>query len=235
MIKYCFIKDEETGLVQLGAGCSDEYYEAICSTIRNRYKLLPYLYSVGAGVHFDDGMLIRPLMFDFNADEKALSVSDQFMLGDSLMVCPMIEDADQRNVYLPKGCDWYEFNLSDIYDNGKDIENLPCRRFEGGQTIEYTCGLDNIPVFVKVGSIIPVKKPLAGSEYMKDEDIDVLVYPGCDAEFSLYEDAGDGYGYESGEFSITRLIWNDKEKAFSYETSGDDKFFKPGFRPYVLR
>ena len=213
----------------------DAYYEAICSTIRNRYKLLPYLYSVGAGVHFDDGMLIRPLMFDFNADEKALAVSDQFMLGDSLMVCPMIEDADQRNVYLPKGCDWYEFNLSDIYDNGKDIENLPCRRFEGGQTIEYTCGLDNIPVFVKAGSIIPVKKPLAGSEYMKDEDIDVLVYPGCDAEFSLYEDAGDGYGYESGEFSITRLIWNDKEKAFSYETSGDDRFFKPGFRPYVLR
>ncbi len=202
----------------------DKYYEAICSTIRNRYKLLPYLYSVGAAVHFNDGLMIRPLMFDFNDDRKALEISDQFMLGDSLMVCPLVEDSDHRDVYLPEGSTWYEFDLNKLYGNNDDISSLSCERFEGGQQIECTCRLDSIPVFVKAGSIIPVKKPLGSSEDMKDEDIYVLVFPGSDAEFSLYEDSGDGYGYENGEFCMTKLSWNDKDRDFSFETTGDERF-----------
>ena len=202
----------------------DKYYDAICNTIRNRYMLLPYLYSLGAGVHFDDGMLIRPLMFDFNNDERAIAISDQFMLGDNLMVCPIVEDSDTREVYLPEGCNWYEFNLNRIYDNWESISNLSCRLFEGGQTIECTCNPDSIPVFVRAGSVIPVKRPMQCSDQMKNGNIEVLIYPGSDAAFTLYEDLGDGYGYESGEFSITKLSWKENERSFSIETSGDARF-----------
>ncbi|WP_051656419.1 glycoside hydrolase family 31 protein [Butyrivibrio sp. AE3004] len=218
----------------------DNYYEAICKTIRNRYKLIPYIYSLGAAAHLDDGMIMRPLMFDFSNDKKAVEISDQFMLGDSLMVCPIVNDQDEqvkctdetsevsdmdtRSIYLPKGSCWYEFNLGDFFEEEDNEITSSYRYYEGGRSIEYQCPLNRIPVFVKAGSIIPVKKPQGCTDEMKDEDIEVLIYPGCDTKFRLYEDAGDGYGYENGEYCITELIWDDENKSFSYNTYGNIKF-----------
>ena len=59
---------------------------------------------------------------------------------------------------------------------------------------------------------------------MKNKDIEVLVYPGRDAIFKLYEDAGDGYGYEQGEYCVITLVWEDFEKKFSYSSEGDKSF-----------
>ena len=59
---------------------------------------------------------------------------------------------------------------------------------------------------------------------MKGEDIEVLVYPGADASFTLYEDAGDGYGYEKGEYCVTEIKWNDSQKELSYSSEGDIRF-----------
>ncbi|WP_049944984.1 glycoside hydrolase family 31 protein [Butyrivibrio sp. AC2005] len=231
----------------------DKYYEAICETIRNRYKLIPYIYSLGAFVHLEDGMIMRPLMFDFNNDEKAVGISDQFMLGDSLMVCPIVEesgvkdkcgeenfaesDIDTRNIYLPKGAGWYEFTLGELIEDDMNRLNPAIKNYteesgsasfhkyyEGGQTIRYQCPINRIPVFVKAGSIIPTKKPQGCTDAMKGENIEVLIYPGADAEFRLYEDAGDGYGYENGEYCITELSWNEEAKSYSYSSSGDLRF-----------
>ncbi|WP_408072138.1 TIM-barrel domain-containing protein [Butyrivibrio sp. JL13D10] len=264
----------------------DKYYEAICETIRNRYRLMPYIYSLGAAAHFDDGMMIRPLMFDFGDDEKAVGISDQFMFGDSLMVCPFVHDSkpkndaqgltvdgtetedvqlsqelpvdatetgetqlsqgltvdgtetgevqlslgstgdvtDIRDVYLPSGSDWYELDLRAIFVKKEKGEKFSCKRYEGGQTIQCECDMDRIPVFVKAGSVIPTKKPLGCTDDMADEDIEVLIFPGADANFNLYEDAGDGYGYENGEYCITRLSWSEADKTFSWKTTGDEKF-----------
>ncbi|WP_026510677.1 glycoside hydrolase family 31 protein [Butyrivibrio sp. LC3010] len=190
----------------------DKYYEAICDTIKNRYKLLPYIYSIGAAAHFDDAMIIRPLMFDFASDGKAVDIADQFMFGDSLMICPVISESDRREVYLPSECDWYDFYTDEV--------------FNGGQTIQYTSPLESIPVFVRAGAIIPTGKPAGCTEYMDGDDIEVVIYPGADTKFRLYEDAGDGYGYENGEYVITDFSWNDKDRNFSYESVGDMRFRK---------
>ncbi|MBE5859822.1 MAG: DUF5110 domain-containing protein [Butyrivibrio sp.] len=188
----------------------DAYYEAIKSTITERYRLLPYLYSIGAGASIEDGMIIRPLLFDFPGDRNVRDITDQFMLGPSLMVCPLTSAEDTRRVYLPAGMAWFDYYTGDIYD--------------GGQYIRYECSLDRIPVFVPEGSIIPVKEPGMCTDDMKEEDITLRIYPGRDAFFELYEDEGDGYGYEEGEYTITHIKWKDSEEKVSHHTTGDVRF-----------
>ena len=79
-----------------------------------------------------------------------------------------------------------------------------------GNYTKYARDLDRIPVFVKAGSVLPVKMPGCCTDAMKDTPIEAVVYPGADGIFDLYEDAGDGYGYRQGEYCVTRLQWKDK-------------------------
>ena len=184
----------------------DEYYEAIVSAIRGRYRLFPYIYSVGAMASIRDDMIIRPLFFDYPDDENICEISDQYMFGPSLMVCPIVSSVDKRKIYLPSGNDWYDYYTGDFY--------------EGGRTIEYECPLDRIAVFVAAGSIIPVSEAVASTEYFKSGTIDVRVFPGKDAFFDRYDDDGKSYGYERGEYSITRITWDEKSGRLS---SNNDK------------
>lgn len=135
------------------------------------------------------------------------------------MVCPVtrpmyfdldgaIDSKDNSiSVYLPEGTGWYDFYTKKYY--------------EGGQDISVNAPIDRIPVFVKEGSIIPMTefKPYVTAH----DEIYASVYPGKDAEFNLYEDAGDGYGYENGEYSFTTLKWSDEDKTL---TSSDGREIK---------
>lgn len=173
----------------------DKYYEAIVSAINGRYRLLPYIYSVGADASLNDGMIIRPLFFDYPNDEKACEINSQYMFGPSLMVCPVVSPDDKVTVYLPKGKKWYDYYTGEVY--------------EGGRSFEYTCPLERIAVFAAEGSIIPLTEPKASTEFMRDGEIEIKLYPGKNAQFYLYEDEGDGYGYETGNYKITKLTWDD--------------------------
>ncbi|WP_341677912.1 TIM-barrel domain-containing protein [Niveibacterium sp. SC-1] len=101
----------------------------------------------------------------------------------------------ERRVYLPKGCDWYDFYSGE--------------RHAGGQTLSVATPVARIPLFVRAGSLLPLGPVVTHSEAQLGRPIEVVVYPGADAEFALYEDAGDGYDYEQGEFTLTRLVWDD--------------------------
>jgi alpha-D-xyloside xylohydrolase len=155
-------------------------------------------------------MIMRPLFFDFSEDEKASGIPDQYMLGDSLMICPVTGEEDRRDVYLPEGTGWYDM-LTEKY-------------YEGGRSVEMCCNLAHIPVFVKAGSLIPGKEAADCTDRQKGAATEVVVYPGKDAAFRLYEDAGDGYGYEQGEYCITELKWEEAKQAFSAKTTGDMRF-----------
>jgi alpha-D-xyloside xylohydrolase len=108
---------------------------------------------------------------------------------------PIHDVARTREVYLPAGSDWYDFHSG--------------QRFQGGQAITAAAPLDDIPLFVRAGSIIPIGPVLQSTSEKSSEPIELRIYPGADAHFTLYEDAGDGYGYENGEFSLTRIRWDD--------------------------
>ncbi len=183
-------------------------YDAIAATIRLRYRLMPYIYSLAGGVWRDNGMMIRPLLFDFPHDRRAVATADAFMLGPSLLVCPVTEpmlygresaplNRPQRwTCYLPAGCDWYDF-----WDG---------TRYTGGREVTVDTPLDRIPLFVRAGGIIPMAEGLQYADQKPETPLEICVWRGADGAFDLYDDAGDGYGYERGEYAATPLRWDDK-------------------------
>lgn len=194
------------------------FYDTIIKFIKLRYKLLPYIYSLGARVHFEDYTMMRSLLFDFAKDKKVKEISDEFMLGDSILVCPVttpmyydtnskvLEGTDKtREIYLPKGTDWYDFWTN--------------KRYRGGQSMMAEAPIEKLPVYIKAGAIIPTAEDLNYADEVKDKTIKVLVYLGADGEFTLYDDDGDNYSYEEGQYVFIRLVWKDKERVFEIENA----------------
>ena len=173
----------------------EPYYESILSSIRLRYRLLPYTYSIASRVSREGYTMTRALAFDFPDDAQVLDLKDEFMFGPSLLVAPITESANSRRVYLPKGCGWRDF-----YTN---------RHFEGGQWITAEAPISRIPLYVRDGSILPLGPDVEYAD-QSPAPVEMLVYPGADASFALYQDAGDGYAYEQGDFSTQGFTWDEK-------------------------
>lgn len=192
-------------------------YDALLEANHQRYRLLPYLYSAAADVWRKNGTMMRMLLFDFPDDKRAVDCSDEYMLGPALLVCPVTEPMyDQagktKAVYLPAGTCWYDFWTG--------------KKYQGGQEITVHTEIGSIPVFVRAGSIIPVTAYGSSTAEMEGRDIKLLVYTGEDGTFTLYEDAGDGYGYENGEYCLTAICYQEKTGAVSIQTQGQEQFRK---------
>ncbi|MCR5118692.1 MAG: DUF5110 domain-containing protein [Lachnospiraceae bacterium] len=179
------------------------FYDALVSANRRRYELMPYIYSLAGLVHVRDGLMIKPLVYDFTGDKDVRDIFDQYMFGDEMMVCPVTEpvyfgrdkkENITRSVYLPAGCDWYDLYTDESY--------------EGGQWIEAAAPLEKIPVFIKAGSIIPMTEAALSVAELKG-DIVMHVFPGRDGTFTMYEDAGEGYEYENGAYTLREYVWDD--------------------------
>lgn len=191
-------------------------YDALLSAIKMRYQLLPYIYSTSWQVHQNDDSFMRALMMDFKDDPKALDNNREFLFGRSLLVAPIVEalytpekiqkevTADWTakktyDVYLPQGTQWYDYWTNE--------------RLEGGQTVKADGTLAHCPVYVKAGSILPLcKKEVMNANIADWQTLDMIVYPGADAVFTLYEDEGDNYNYEQGAYSTITLQWNDRKR-----------------------
>lgn len=188
-------------------------YDALVRFIRLRYRLMPYIYSLAGASFLFGAPMMTPLGLAF-PDDPTASSSTEFLFGPSLLVAPVLEPAPggehRMSVYLPAGCGWYDF-----------WTNV---RYEGGQELCIPVTLDTIPVFVREGSVLPlaVGEPCHTGE-IDPTRLDIRVYTGANGVFALYEDEGDGYGYENGAYAITQLFWEDGR--FSASVSGG----YPGF------
>ena len=170
-----------------------KYYDALLKTNRLRYRLLPYIYSEAGKVWLEDKSLIRWLAFDFAEDRKVWDIKDQYMFGEALMVCPVLEPMKtERTVYFPKGCDWY-----DLYTG---------KKYEDGTTVSVKADPDTIPVFVKSGSIIPMCEPALSTEELGN--VEFKKFGDGECRYMYYTDAGDGYGYENGEYFLKEIVLN---------------------------
>lgn len=170
--------------------------------LRLRYRLMPYIYSLGWQSHQTGEPFMRGLFLDFPNDSKVADIGDEYMFGSALLVAPVTEQGTtSRQVYLPAGSDWFDFWTNKF--------------FHGGQTITATAPIDTIPLFVRAGSILPI-----GTEVESTNDkqaiAEIRVYPGADAHFSLYSDDGTTYAYEDGTNTITGLSWDDRKHRFSH-------------------
>ncbi|MBO4663235.1 MAG: DUF5110 domain-containing protein [Bacteroidaceae bacterium] len=173
-------------------------YDAIRACMEMRYRLMPYIYSLTAAVHFSDYTMMRPLVMDFGSDKRALGVGYQFMFGPSLMVCPVYQyGARARKVYFPKDNVWY-----DLF-SGKVVS-------EGGEEKFVGAPYEHIPLFVRAGSIIPLGPQIEYTRQKPADNIRLYIYKGADGEFSLYEDEGVNYGYEAGRYATIRFTYDDE-------------------------
>ena len=191
----------------------DKIYDAIEKFINLRYILLPYIYSTSWDVTANQYSMMRALVMDFTTDKQALDINDEYMFGQSILVCPvtkgmyskdMKEDFSaikSRELYLPKGTEWFDFWTGEKYI--------------GGQKIVKETPIDIMPLYVKAGSILPVGPKVQYATEKKWDNLEIRVYPGADGEFTLYEDENDNYNYEKGVYSTITFSWNDAEQTLT--------------------
>ena len=172
-----------------------------------RMQLIPYLYTCFAEYTFYGRPPIRAmnLVDGFSAVDKIevgklnstdnpyaeatkKEMKDQFMVGDNLLIAPLFTGETKRQVILPNG-KWYDFYTGKLVGEG--------------QVIEVSQGLDHIPVFVRDGGIIP----MAVNSKVKDKQNLVIRYYGQKPSvYKLYDDDGETFNYEKGEYSWRTII-----------------------------
>ncbi|MGB7845715.1 MAG: TIM-barrel domain-containing protein [Candidatus Acidiferrum sp.] len=171
--------------------------------LRLRYQLLPYTYSLAYGSYQTGAPFMRALFMDFPDDPNVADIPDEYMFGLALLVAPVTEQgATSRKVYLPAGSDWYNYWTNE--------------RTKGGQMITTAASIDTIPLFVRAGSIVPLGTAVLSAQ-QPQAIASVRVYPGADADFTLFSDDGTTYSYEHGGGSITRLHWDEATHRLTHE------------------
>ncbi len=164
--------------------------------INLRYELLPYLYDLMYECEMTGMPIMRPLVLEYGNDENVKNRNDEFMLGDRLLIAPVVEQgAREKLVYLPEGI-WYD------YWTGEKIE--------GGCSFIRKAPLDVCPIYVKAGAVIP-KYPVrmhVGED--KDELLILEAYPG-EGTYTHYQDNGEDFSYRKGSFN-TYQIYNQDGK-----------------------
>jgi alpha-D-xyloside xylohydrolase len=164
-----------------------------------RYRLLPYIYSEAWQVTQSGSTMMRPLVMDFNGDIDAVKQPYEFMFGKAFLVAPITAaGSTQCDVYLPKSTDWYDFWTG--------------KRIKGGQIVKADAPLDQIPLFIKAGSIVSMGPIVQYSGEKTENALDICVFEGANGEFTLYEDEGDNYNYEKGQYSTITFTWDEAKK-----------------------
>jgi alpha-D-xyloside xylohydrolase len=191
----------------------DKIYDAIEKYINLRYNFLPYIYSTSWDVTANQSTMMRALMMDFAKDRQALDINDQYMFGKSLLVCPVttpmyskdtkkdFSTIKTKQLYLPKGVDWFDFWTGEKYN--------------GGQTLNKEAPIDIMPLYVKAGSILPIGPKVQYATEKNWDNLEIRVYPGADGKFTLYEDENDNYDYEKGIYSTITFKWDNEKKALT--------------------
>jgi alpha-glucosidase len=179
-----------------------------------RYQLLPYLYTmfwqyIEAGVP-----MLKPLVYYDQEDTQTHYRNDEFIFGNQILVCPILEpNAIGRRMYIPRG-QWYNYWTNDLVTGGKEM----------WVDTKY----DEIPVFVKAGSVIP-KYPV--QQYVGELEFDELTldlyYKEGKEKSVVYEDAQDGYDYKKGRYSFLSFQVTGKETELHIQLHKEGKYDTP--------
>ena len=186
-----------------------ETVEASCRRlIEVRMQLVPYLYSAFARYHLEGLPPCRALVIDYPDDPQVWPVDTQYLLGDSLLVAPVIAGEEQREVYLPEG-EWYDFWTG--------------RKQAGKQHVKVPVPLDQIPVFVKTGTVLPLAQPTLHTAHPDAFVLTARVYGEGNQRCLLYEDDGS----MNPAFTRVTLAWDAARQRGTLERSGPLR--EPGY------
>jgi len=182
--------------------------------IELRYQLLPYLYTM-FWQYIDEGVpMLKPLVYYDQEDPQTHYRTDEFIFGNQILVCPILEpNALGRRMYIPRGT-WYNYWTNEVVQGGKELW--------------VDTAFDQIPVFVKAGSIVP-KYPV--QQYVGELEFDELtldIYYKEGKETSLvFEDAQDGYDYKKGRYSLRKFSLEAKDNGLIIRQHIEGKYTTP--------
>jgi alpha-glucosidase (family GH31 glycosyl hydrolase) len=160
-----------------------------------RYRLIPYIYSLAYEAHRTGLAYIRPLILDHPEDPQCFDRSREFMFGDDLLVAPVTDDGvRQWSVYLPEGR-WTDF---------------------------WNAPLERIPLFVRAGAIIPTGPLVQHLTDYAPERIELMINPGADGNFDLYEDDGQTNRFRDGESAITRISVTESDESLEIRVASPE-------------
>ena len=200
-----------------------EAQQVIAQCLKERYRLLPYIYSYAAAISTEGSTLMRPLVFDFADDAEALQQEHEYMFGRSLLVNPVTEpNVTEWTTYLPRHAGgWYD--------------RLTGRHYEGGQQVTTAVARSRIPVFVCAGSIVPTGPDVQSTADDFHSMITLNVYPGQDASFTLYDDDGESNGYLQEQCSRMQINWDNTRQTLTLNKRKGSYKGMPGQQTFVVR
>ena len=195
--------------------------EDLCrSFIELRYKLLPYIYT-SFWQHTKFGTpILRPLVFIDQYDEKTYGRQDEFGFGDQLLICPVSESKQKsRNVYLPKS-GWYHY-FTDQY-------------YEGGSEYEVDTPLNEMPIFVKSGAVLPHYPVM---QYVDEFEIEILTlhvyWKDGENTTVLYQDHGENFAYQQGIYAVKEFLLQGTSNSLQL-TQSKEGLFTSTYKHYEI-
>ena len=181
--------------------------------IELRYQLLPHIYNEIRRASETGLPILRPLFLDYPDDPRVIDIDDQFLFGSDLLIAPVLFEArTEREVYLPKGT-WFDFYTG--------------RQYAGGASIRVPLTMSSIPVFVRGGGLIFRQPVVQHTDEMPGQALRVFAYPSPSAKASLYEDAGQGFGYQKGDFVQRTFTQTRSGNAMTIEVGAADGRYRP--------
>jgi alpha-glucosidase len=172
----------------------DEVEGWVKKAIELRYKLLPYLYNEFYKASITGLPIMRPMFLDFQDDEQCYTTDAefQFMLGNEILVAPVLNENDvYKKLYLPEG-KWLELQTNQIYN--------------GNQWVVVEAPINRIPFFIKEGGIVPMQEVQNYVGEKKITELKLYIFPsGNSSSYELYEDDGKTLDYQNGDYSLTKF------------------------------
>ncbi len=179
-----------------------EEVEAQCrKLIEVRMQLLPYLYAAYVRYHRTGAPVFRALVMDYPNDAQTWAIDDQYLAGESMLVAPVVAGEHEREIYLPTG-DWFHFWTG--------------KRFAGNRRIIVSAPLEEIPVFIKSGSLLPLAKQTLHTGDVDSYQLTARRYGEGNLQCALYEDDGS----PNTDWTTVTLNWNDGQPQGTLQRTG---------------
>lgn len=184
-----------------------EYIQPIQNLMKFRGQLIPYVYHLLYRAHAHYEPILRPTFYNFENDLRTFEESDEFMLGEDMLVVTVTEEnVYQKEVYLPAGAKWYDFATEIVYD--------------GGQTVTVAAPLERPAALVREGAVIPFNQAEQGFNKKQDERL-LCFYPHIGSgstEKAFYEDDGFSEEYKDGGYSFIKVKMESSPEEIHIET-----------------
>lgn len=172
-----------------------DYFQALYGAIHLRYALNPYIYTMARKAYDTGVSLCRPMYYDYPKDEEAYTFKNEYMFGDDMLIMPVTKPAVNNlstvRVWLPSGNDWYEWSTGTL--------------IKGGQVVERKFLINEYPVYLKAGAIIPMNDETVNNLQEHIHDLVVSVFPGGNFVTKLYEDDGNNNEYRENACAFTKI------------------------------